>query len=170
MLQPNAQLSPEKAADADRTSLKLVDSPVKLPYYPNIKIACGHFKTGDASYVEYLDAPQGAGKLDPNTHFLARASGNSMNGGKNPIRDDDLLLLEWITSDKAGSLQGLTVAIEQDGVSGESQYLLRTVKKLADGQYQLIANNPDYAAITANEGMRTFARLKQVVDDEMGMQ
>lgn len=144
--------------------LSLDSQSIKLPYYPNLKIACGHFKTGDASDVEYLDAPMGAGKLDPNAHFLARASGHSMNGGKTPICDGDLLLLEWITSDKAGSLQGLTVAIEQDDVSGESQYLLRNVKKLADGQYQLIASNPDYEAITANEGMRTFARLKQVVE------
>lgn len=170
LVQPNAQLSPEKLTDADHTSLKRVESAVKLPYYPNIKIACGHFKKGDASDVEYLDAPLGAGKVAPKTHFLARASGNSMNGGKNPIQDGDLLLLEWITADKAGSLQGLTVVIEQDDIGGESQYLLRNIKKIADGQYQLIANNPDYAVITANEGMRTFARLKQVVDDEMGMQ
>ncbi|MGI5310643.1 S24 family peptidase [Rheinheimera sp. WS51] len=139
------------------------DTHLQLPYFPNIKIACGHFKTGDDSEVEYIDAPLGLGKLDPKTHFLARASGNSMNGGKNPIHDGDLLLLEWISADKAGSLQGLTVVVEQDDIGGESQYLLRSIKKVADGQYLLIASNPDYEVITANDSMRTLARLKHVI-------
>ena len=136
---------------------------MKLRYFPNIKIACGHFKTGDSSDVEYLDAPLGAGKLDPKVHFLARASGNSMNGGKHPILDGDLLLLELITPDKAGSLRGQIVAIERDDIGGEGQYLLRKVNKLPNGQYELIAQNPDYEVMIADESMRTFARFKQVV-------
>lgn len=140
-----------------------VDDAVKLPYFPNIKIACGHFKTGDDSDVEYLDAPLGAGKLDAKTHFLALASGNSMNGGKNPIQDGDLLLLEWIKPEKAGSLRGQVVAIERYGIGGEGQYLLRKVNKVAEGHYELIAHNPDYQVELATADMHTFARLKQVV-------
>ena len=145
------------------SQLKTVNEVIKLPYFPNIKIACGHFKTGDSSDVEYLDAPYGAGKLDPEVHFLARASGNSMNGGKNPIHDDDLLLLELITPDKAGSLRGQIVAIERDDIGGDGQYLLRKINKLPNGQYELIAQNPDYEVMIADESMRTFARFKQVV-------
>ncbi|MBB1276209.1 HNH endonuclease [Pseudoalteromonas sp. SR43-3] len=144
-------------------SLKSSDNVLKLPYFPNIKIACGHFKTGDESDMELMEAPIGAGKLDPNVHFLARASGNSMNGGKHPILDGDLLLLELITSDRAGSLRGQIVAIERDDISGDGQYLLRKVNKLPNGQYELIAQNPDYGVMIADESMRTFARFKQVV-------
>ena len=144
-------------------SLKSINNALKLPYFPNIKIACGHFKTGDESDMELMDAPLGAGKLDPQVHFLAHASGNSMNGGKHPILDGDLLLLELITSDKAGSLRGQIVAIERDDIGGEGQYLLRKVNKLSNGQYELIAQNPDYKVIIADESMRTFARFKQVV-------
>lgn len=139
------------------------DNALKLPYFPNIKIACGHFKTGDESDMELMDAPLGAGKLDPQVHFLAHASGNSMNGGKHPILDGDLLLLELITPDKAGSLRGQIVAIERDDIGGEGQYLLRKVNKLSNGQYELIAQNPDYEVMIADESMRTFARFKQVV-------
>ena len=145
------------------SQLKTVNEVIKLPYFPNIKIACGHFKTGDKSDMEYIDAPLGAGKLDPQVHFLAHASGNSMNGGKHPILDGDLLLLELITSDKAGSLRGQIVAIERDDISGDGQYLLRKVNKLPNGQYELIAQNPDYEVMIADESMRTFARFKQVV-------
>ncbi|MER2491223.1 S24 family peptidase [Catenovulum sediminis] len=134
-----------------------------LPYFPNLKIACGHFKSGDDSEVEYIPAPDGVGKLDPKRHFLARASGNSMNGGKNPILDGDLLLLEWITPERAGSLQNCTVAIECDDETGTAQYLLRDIKKEPDGRYKLIAKNQDYEPIYATEQMRTFARLKSVI-------
>ena len=138
------------------------DNALKLPYFPNIKIACGHFKTGDESDMELMDAPFGAGK-----HFLARASGNSMNGGKAPIYDGDLLLLELITSDKAGSLRGQIVAIERDDIGGDGQYLLRKINKLPNGQYELIAQNPDYEVMIADESMRTFARFKQVVVESL---
>ena len=135
----------------------------QLAYYPNLKIACGHFKTGDDSELQYQDAPEGFGHLQTDKHFLARASGNSMNGGKNPIQNGDLLLLEWITPISAGSLQNQTVAIENQDEAGDNQYLLRVIKKTAQGFYQLVANNPDYKAIYADENMKTFARLKGIV-------
>lgn len=144
--------------------ISVADSSTQLPYFPHLKMACGHFKTGDDSNVEYIGVPDNVGRFSPSNHFLARASGNSMNGGKNAIYDGDLLLFEWITADKAGSLQGATVAIECDGDGDESQYLLRNVKKVAEGKYLLIANNPDYDALNSDESMRTFARLVRRID------
>ena len=134
-----------------------------LPYYPKLKIACGHFKTGTTDEAKLMPMPMGYGKLDPSRHFLARASGNSMNGGKHPIMDSDLLLLEFIDANHAGSISNQIVAIEQLDASEDQQYLLRTVKKLGQGRYQLIANNPDYQPIAATEEMMTFARLKGVL-------
>ena len=86
-----------------------------------------------------------------------------MNGGKNPIQDGDLLLLERITSTNAGSISNLTMAIERQDEGGDNQYLLRVVKKNADGSYRLVANNPKYGDLIANERMATFARLIGVV-------
>ncbi|WP_206696892.1 S24 family peptidase [Marinomonas algicola] len=153
---------------SEKTNRNLVDNTQEtLPYYPNLKIACGHFKTGDDSDVEYMDVPNCIGvRIDPDNHFLARASGHSMNGGKHPILDRQLLLLERITPDKAGSLQNITVAIERHDIGGESQYLLRDVKKVASGKYLLVAKNPDYDDLLADDNMRTFARLKHVFLEE----
>ncbi|MBL1386682.1 MAG: HNH endonuclease [Colwellia sp.] len=162
---PRENLAKQNQVAEPAVNIKPIEQTLKLPYFPNIKIACGHFKTGDESDMELIDAPLGAGKLDPNVHFLARASGNSMNGGKHPIHDGDLLLLELITSDRAGSLRGQIVAIERDDIGGEGQYLLRKVNKLSNGQYELIAQNPDYEVMIADESMRTFARFKQVVSE-----
>ena len=137
---------------------------VELPYFPNLKIACGHFKTGRADAEEHRALPLAYGTLDPSRHFIARASGNSMNGGKNPVLDGDYLLLELITPSRAGSITGSVVAIERQDDSGDNQYLLRVVTKKRDGQYILKANNPVYEDLPATDDMRTLARLRNIID------
>lgn len=137
---------------------------VELPYFPNLKIACGHFKTGRTDSEEHKALPTSYGALDPSRHFIARATGNSMDGGKNPVRDGDYLLLELMSPTRAGSITGNVVAIERQDVSGDNQYLLRVVTKARDGQYILKANNPDYEDMLATDDMRTLARLRAVID------
>jgi len=137
------------------------DNLVALPYYPDLKIACGHFKTGNTDDCEKMQVDEY--NVDPTKHFLARASGNSMNGGKNPIMDGDLLLLEFVSSNSAGSITGNTMAIEIQDESGDSQYLLRVIEKRGDGDYWLRANNADYETIPANSSMKTLARLKKII-------
>ncbi|MEH6462983.1 MAG: DEAD/DEAH box helicase family protein [Shewanella psychromarinicola] len=141
------------------------DAQPSLNFYPDLKIACGHFKTATDDYFETRQLNDSFSRLDPSIYFIAPASGNSMNGGKNQISDGDLLLLERVTPINAGSITGQIMAIEIQDTAGDNQYLLRKVTKLADGQYQLNANNLDYPPMTANETMNTFARLKQVLDE-----
>ena len=139
---------------------------IEIPYFPDLKIACGHFKTSDhnAEAINKIFLPEHYGRLDSNRHFVAQAAGSSMDGGKNAIKDGDYLLLETITPDRAGSISNKIIAIERQDMSGDDQYLLRHVKKIGTGNYQLIANNPDYEPMQATEEMRTFARLLGVVD------
>ncbi len=138
----------------------------QIPFFPDLKIACGHFRYSqhESENIEHQSLPLSYGKLDPARHFIARASGSSMDGGRNPIKHGDYLLLELITPDNAGSNDGKTIAIERQDVIGDDQYLLRTVKKLRDNQYQLTAQNTDYEPMMATADMNTFARLRQVVD------
>jgi superfamily II DNA or RNA helicase/SAM-dependent methyltransferase/SOS-response transcriptional repressor LexA len=143
---------------------KLADA-VELPYFPNLRIACGHFRAGRTDSEEHRRLPASYGKLDPARHFIARASGHSMDGGKLPIRDGDYLLLEHLTPTNAGSITGTVMAIERDDASsGEDQYVLRVVVKTRDGKYVLRANNPDYPDMPATDEMRTRARLRAIVD------
>ena len=143
------------------------DNLIALPFYPELKIACGHFKTGFSDEVETRQLNMDLGNLDPNVHFIAPASGNSMNGGKYPVKDGDLLLLEWITPNNAGSISDQTLVVEQQEVTGADQYLLRVVRKQADASYRLQANNPDYDDIVATDEMSTLARFKQVLQEDM---
>ena len=137
---------------------------VELPYFPNLKIACGHFRTARTDAEEHRALPTSYGALDPSRHFIARATGNSMDGGKNPVRDGDYLLLELMSPTRAGSITGSVVAIERQDESGDNQYLLRVVTKTRDGQYVLKANNPAYEDMPATDEMRTLARLRGVID------
>lgn len=136
----------------------------ELPFFPNLKIACGHFRAGSADAEEFRSLPAGYGRLEPARHFIARASGNSMDGGKQPIRDGDYLLLEHVSAVNAGSITGCIVAIERQDDGGDNQYLLRVVNKTPEGSYLLKANNPDYPDMLATDEMRTLARLKAVID------
>ena len=135
----------------------------EIPYFPDLRIACGHFRSGRAEADESCRVSPGHGRLDPARHFVARAIGNSMNGGKQPVQDGDYLLLELIDPAKAGSITGSTVVIERQDAGGDDQYLLRVVHKRPDGRYILKAANPDYPDYEVDEGMRTLARLRDVL-------
>lgn len=136
---------------------------IEIPYFPNLKIACGHFKTGRTDSEEYRQLSESHGRLDPARHFIARASGNSMDGGKTPIKDGDYLLLEHISPSNAGSITGGTIVAERTDEGGDDQYLLRVVIKSGE-QYVLRANNPDYADLVATDDMRTRAKLKEILN------
>jgi SOS-response transcriptional repressor LexA len=131
----------------------------ELPYFPDLRIACGHFRTGSTEVEETYRVPPGHGRVDPSRHFVARARGNSMNGGRNPVCDGDYLLLELVDPTKAGSITGNVMAIERQDATGDDQYLLRSITKQPDGRYVLKAANPDYPDFDANEEMRPLARL-----------
>jgi SOS-response transcriptional repressor LexA len=156
-----------KVIEGDSSTVKgLPDAANSIPYFSDLKIACGHFRTSshETEEIEQIALPEKYGTLDPAKHFIARAMGNSMNGGKHPIHDGDYLLLEHITSNNAGSISNQIVAIERQDTSGDDQYLLRSVNKLGQGQYELFAQNSDYEPMMATEDMATFARLKDVID------
>ncbi|NCC39470.1 MAG: helicase, partial [Gammaproteobacteria bacterium] len=149
-----------------RRSPSTEEEPVELPYYPDLKIACGHFRRGRGDPEQHCRIlNQGYGRLDPSRDFVARAVGHSMDGGSQPIRDGDYILLERITPTQAGTLNGQVVAIERQEMTGEDQYLLRRVIKTANGHYRLKANHPDYPEIEADEEMRPLARLRAVLGD-----
>ncbi len=86
-----------------------------------------------------------------------------MNGGKNPIHDGDYLLLERVTPQSAGSITGLIMAIERQD-TGDNQYLLRLVTKPSPWSLYTCATNPDYEDLEADDSMRTFARLKGILN------
>tara|TARA_R110001583_G_C5658267_1_gene409398 strand:- start:114 stop:3428 length:3315 start_codon:yes stop_codon:yes gene_type:complete len=157
-----------RAQDSEKSESNIFEFDIShqqsIPYFADLKIACGHFKSSEHEMSDMIAIPDSYGKLDPNKHFVANATGNSMNGGKHPIKHGDLLLLELISPEHAGSISGKTVAVERYDTTGDDQYLLRNVLKSGDQQYQLVAQNPDYEPMDANEDMKPLAFLKSLID------
>src|SRR5205807_161980 len=67
-----------------------------VPLFPTYAVACGAFDTADwsAHRATLLTVTPSAApaSVDPATHFLCFARGDSMDGGADPIRHGDLLL------------------------------------------------------------------------------
>ena len=155
---PKPSSTPTELPDTEQGS--------EIPYFTDLQIACGFFAESphEREAIELTQLPIKYGMLNPAIHFIARAKGNSMNGGPNPICDGDHLLFENINPQSAGSTNNQTIAIETDSESGGDQYLLRKVNKTAHDQYDLIALNPEYEIIQTNENMRTLARFKEIIN------
>ena len=157
--------------DAAPPVISMVSS-AGIPFFADLEVACGHFRTSphETENIERRMLPASYGALDPSLHFVARAKGDSMNGGRSPIADGDYLLLEQIDSTHAGSISNQIVAIERQDDADDDQYLLRRVEKIAQNHYKLVAANvdPQYEDIEAGpeDGLRSLARFKAVVPPE----
>ncbi|MCK5849848.1 MAG: DUF3427 domain-containing protein, partial [Kiritimatiellae bacterium] len=135
-----------------------------VPFFTDLQIACGQFRAGQTGADEYRKIGMKHGKLDPTRHFIARAVGDSMNSGKDPVFDGDYLLLERLDSSSEDTISGATVVVERPDDSGDNQYLLRVATKGLDGQTILKASNRSYPDYVADESMKTVARLRAVLD------
>lgn len=136
----------------------------EIPFFTDLKIACGHFRTGESTIDEYRKLGANHGELDPSKHFIARAIGDSMNGGQKPICGGDHLLLERLDLEQLDTIVGETVAVEQKDERGEYQYLLRTLTKTADQRLVLKAARPGYTDYIVDENMSILARLRAILD------
>ena len=136
-----------------------VERVIALPFYPDLKIACGTFRDGLSEYAtETMEIPHLHHNLDPKYHFLVRASGDSMDGGNAPIKDGELLLFELNTG---GTISNQIFAIEYQDDFGNSAYIMKRIVKDAPGEYRLVSTNKAYPAIPVDSAnMFAFARFK----------
>ncbi len=135
----------------------------QLAYFPNLQIACGRFRVGRTDADEIRGVSSRHGPVTPERHFIARASGRSMDGGEHPIRDGDLLLMELIRD--AAPESGTVVAVRRDTSSNRPEYLLREIVANIDSEPVLLrAYNSGYADMTATDDMAFEARLVDLVD------
>ena len=130
-----------------------------IPFYPNLKIACGTFKEGLTDYdVDSLQVENIHGNLDEKKHFIVCATGDSMNGGGNPICDGDYLLFE---KNEGGSISNQRFAIEYQEDFGNTSYLFKRIEKNNQNKYRLVSQNKDYEDIEVDaDKMFPFARFK----------
>jgi hypothetical protein len=132
---------------------------VELPYFPNLKIACGHFKTGRTDSEEHRTLPAAYGRW---TRAGTSSRGHrQLDGRRQEPHPRRRLPAAGTDQPQQCRLDHRhVVAIERQDESGDNQYLLRVVTKTKRRQYVLKANNPAYEDLQATDEMRTLARLK----------
>jgi len=155
---------------------------IEVPFFTDLKVACGHFRESPHHdmNIDYRPLPPVYGVLDPAKHFLAQASGNSMDGGDKPIRDGDYLLFELLpprrrasqitsneirepTVEDLGFAElGTVIAENRKGYGNE--FLLRNVETATSGDIVLAAQNPSYPEMPLTSEIALVARLKSVID------
>jgi hypothetical protein len=134
----------------------------ELAYFPDLQIACGSFRAGRTDADESRALGSRHGTLVPERHFIARASGHSMDGGEHPIHDGDYLLMQLTTTPPES---GAIVAVERTKDRGDLEYVLREIREDRENDRKLLhAFHPDYQDLVANERMRFVARLVNVID------
>jgi hypothetical protein len=142
----------------------------KLPYFPELRVACGAIHQTDrlsdvTTYVE-IRADR---DVDPARHFLVRAAGDSMNGGANPIQDGDLVLCEWWRGGPAADILGKPMLIE--GHVGEESFAAIKVPLQRGGSWILHSWNPSERdqELPAGDKVEPVARVLGVVEEAQGL-
>ena len=139
---------------------------IELPFFPNLKIACGAFREGTVAEAETITVENLHGNLDLERHFVVRTQGDSMDGGNTPIRDEDFVLLEFIDPQHAGSLTSgvRAVAVEYRDDKNNLAYALKQISKDPQGRYQLVSWKPGLPAVPVkSEQMFPLARYVRTV-------
>lgn len=131
--------------------------------WPSLRAAAGRQNDPQAAIEsEWVSLP--GVRPDPEL-FAVRAFGDSMDGGKRPIRDGDWVLLRWARGQGRSALEGqvVLVAVSEAGDEAHEYYLKRLVN--VDGAWVLRSDNPAVADRPA-EGAEPLARLLQVFTPE----
>lgn len=132
-----------------------------IPLFPSFKVACGDFpraEWGQHGGVPFEFAPR---DLPPSSEvsnwFACFASGDSMDGGDDPIRNGDPLLFEWIDRGSRTDYLGDRVLVERKDRGGTAHTLKRLER--VNGTYILRSDNPDIDDLEGDAEMRLVARL-----------
>ena len=143
----------------------------KVPFYSDVKVACGAFESSTQlnETVEHI-AVKASVPLDPKRHFVVTAKGDSMNGGNAPIADGDLVLCEWVRGVSTESVQGKPYLLVGHDAAETSFAVLKVPRRAANG-WVLESWNPEMPPQTLPPAMKLepVARVLEVVDEPTGL-
>lgn len=100
--------------------------PQSLPYYEQLMVACGvgdlqHAGTDEVSTL----VVQATMPVTPARNFIVRARGDSMDGGRMPIRDGDYVLCEWCKGASLESLENVACLVTAHDIAGTSEAMIK---------------------------------------------
>lgn len=97
--------------------------------------------------------------------FAVRATGDSMQGGTDPIRDGDWLVFRYARGLGLGAVEGRVALLQVEEASGDSAYQVKRVVN-ESGRWRLQSDNPDRPSFDASERTIPIAVLAERVSPE----
>ena len=134
-----------------------------IPAYADLLAAAGHApgasQSNEATPVELpLDRP------DP-ALFAVRVTGESMDGGRSPLRHGDWAVFRHARGAPAGSVQGRVALVQVPAASDGHAYQIKRVVRRDDG-WHLASDNPAGPDIAADPSMVVIAKLERAFHPE----
>ncbi|MCY1017196.1 DEAD/DEAH box helicase family protein [Pyxidicoccus sp. MSG2] len=139
--------------------------PGTLVAFPSLKAAAGAV---DAA-VSLASAPEAERVRLPvqargEGLFAVRAFGDSMQGGEQPIRDGDWLVMRYARAAGAGSVEGKVALVQVPDSAGFGYQIKRLVR--VEGRWILRSDNPERPSFEAGKEVVPIALLAEVVPPE----
>ena len=129
--------------------------------FPSLRAAAG--SQGDAQTL--VEASSVRLPIGKEGQFAVRASGQSMDGGTNPIRDGDWVVMDWARGLGLDAVSGRVALVAKgDADVGHTHHLKRVVK--LDEGFVLRSDNPSEANLKAGKDTVPIARLAGIVRPE----
>lgn len=139
----------------------------RVPFYKELRAACGAFKSGiqnnDSIEKDTIDIATTRRSIDLNKHFITVADGSSMDGGTTPIKDGDLVLMEWTTAVSPSDIMGRICLVEKLESDDTSSFAIKRIKKEGNSYYLKSENPPDLLDKVNYDSIRPVARFIEVV-------
>lgn len=135
-----------------------------LTAYPTLRAAAGAVSDGaelspEAEQMRLPTTARGAGL------FAVRATGDSMDGGKRPIRDGDWLVMRFARGVSAAGLDGKVALLEVPDEHVGSAYQVKRVVREA-GRWTLRSDNPARPSYEGTSEIQSIAVLADIVRPE----
>ena len=102
--------------------------------------------------------------LDTAKHFVATAQGSSMDGGIKPIKDGDLVLLEWLPKAGADDVQGKICLVVTRGKDDSVSAAIKRIVKKGDSLYLKSENPPEILDKVDFDSITPIACFIEVVE------
>jgi len=137
----------------------------KLTAYPALRAAAGW--STDTQLAAGIDSQEVSLPGDHNREncFAVRATGTSMQGWKNEIRDGDWLVMRWSRGASLGALAGRVALVARgDPEEGQTFHLKRIRKE--GNRFELVSDNPVFPAMTAREDDEPLATMVRAIRPE----
>lgn len=143
----------------------------QVPFYPELKVACGAFALNDRlAEAENKLSVKAERELSPTKHFVVRADGDSMDGGDRPIKNGDLVLCEWWTGSHVDETNGkpfLLIGHE----TADTSFAAMKIPVKNGATWLLRSTNPAYPdqRVPAGGRIEPVARVLEVVEEATGL-